>query len=58
MGTEWQELRIPFGQLKQKGRPFAAGKGLRKIEFQPSPARAGGCLYVGKFRLVRPGRAE
>ena len=58
VGTEWQELLIPFDQLKQKGRAFAADRSLRKIEFQPSPARAGGCLYVGKFRLVRPGRAE
>ena len=58
VGTEWQELLIPFDKLKQKGRTFAAGRGLRKIEFQPNPEPRGGRIYLGKFRLVRSGGAE
>ena len=55
VGTEWQELLIPFDKLEQKGRTFAAGRSLRKIEFQPNPDPRGGRLYLGKFRLVDAG---
>jgi len=52
VGTEWQELAIPFAQLKRDGKTYDASLTLRKIEFQPSPDRGGSCLFLGKFRLV------
>ena len=51
---EWQELVIPFGQLKREGRHFDAARPLLKIEFQPNPDPRGSRLLLGKFRLVKP----
>jgi len=52
VGTEWQELMIPFDRLRRDGKTFDASRGLWKIEFQPDPDRGGSSLFLGSFRLV------
>ncbi|HUT36027.1 MAG TPA: glycoside hydrolase family 5 protein [Planctomycetota bacterium] len=52
VGTEWQELAIPFDRLTRDGKPYDPGKSLRKIEFQPNPDPRGNSLCLGTFRRV------
>jgi len=52
VGTEWQELAMPFDQLRRDGKTFDAAKRLRKIELQPNPDHGGSSLFLGKFRLL------
>lgn len=53
VGTEWQELTIPFRQLTRDGKTLDAGKSLRKIEFQPNPDPGGNTIFLGRFRLTK-----
>jgi endoglucanase len=52
IGTEWQQLVIPFDQLKGDKGGFDAIRVLEKIEFQPSPDTAGNSLFLGEFKLA------
>jgi len=52
VGTEWQELLIPFSKLKRGGPAFNANGTLLKIEFQPSPDRSGNRILLGQFSLT------
>lgn len=52
VGTEWQELVIPFDRLKSSGESFDSTRGLWKIEFQPNPDHNGNRLDLGEFRLL------
>ncbi len=52
VGTHWQDLDIPFRQLKRGGETFGANDKLLKIEFQPSRNDEGNSVFLGKFILL------
>ncbi len=53
IGIDWQELAIPFDQLKGNNGTFDTLRTLEKIEFQPAPDTTGNALYLGEFKLAK-----
>ena len=52
IGADWQEIAIPFEQLKNEKGGFDSSRVLEKIEFQPAHDAAGNSLYLGELKLA------
>ena len=53
IGTEWQDLVIPFDSLKGSDGSFDSTRKLLKLELQPSPDHKGSSLYLGELKLIK-----
>jgi hypothetical protein len=54
VGDQWQELVIPFDQLRGSDGHFDATRRLLKVELQPSRDSRGSSLLLGEFKLAVP----